>query len=201
MLPTSSTPTPKTSLKLACERAAALRMWSTSAKLMTYAGYLFDGIAMSSCRFLDVGGGLGLFAGLASALGAKRSVCVEPGGHGASDTIRHSNLEGNGSWMEGHGVELYRDNLTEFGSRARAQGWTFDVILLHNVINHLDEAACQVLHQSEAARLAYLESIRQMSELAAPQAWLILCACARNNLFPDLHLRNPFMPTIEWHKH
>lgn len=30
---------------------------------------------------------------------------------------------------------------------------------------------------------------------------MIITDCGRRNFFNDIHLRSPFMPRIEWHKH
>lgn len=51
------------------------------------------------------------------------------------------------------------------------------------------------------ARATYLSLFRKLARLAKPGAKLIVCDCARRNLFADLGLRNPIVPKIEWHKH
>ena len=80
-------------------------------------------------------------------------------------------------------------------------GERFDVILLHNSVNHLDEKACIQLLESESARATYLALFGRLASMAADGATLLLCDCSRHNLFARLHLRNPVASTIEWHKH
>ena len=77
----------------------------------------------------------------------------------------------------------------------------FDIILLHNSINHLDETACINLLGDEASRTIYLNMCSKLSALASSGAKLIVCDCSRYNFFALLGIKNPFAPTIEWHKH
>ena len=77
----------------------------------------------------------------------------------------------------------------------------FDLILLHNSVNHLDEEACIRLRQDPAARATYAALFRKLAQLMSPGAHLLITDGTPQNLWPMLHLRNPFAPTIEWHKH
>ena len=78
----------------------------------------------------------------------------------------------------------------------------FDIILLHNAINHLDEAACIHLHEGGAYRARYAAIAAKVAALAAPGGTLILSDCARRNFFPDvLGTPSPFARIIEWNKH
>ena len=77
----------------------------------------------------------------------------------------------------------------------------FDIILLHNSINHLDETACINLLNDEASKAIYMDIFSKLSSLASSGAKLIVCDCSRYNFFALLKVRNPFAPTIEWHKH
>lgn len=104
-----------------------------------------------------------------------------------------------------------------FGSLARSWGETtlncapslcklmtdekFDIVLLHNSVNHLDEPACMRLLDDESARATYRELFRRIAALTNKGGKLIVSDCTRNNLFPALGLTNPFSRTIEWEKH
>ena len=80
-------------------------------------------------------------------------------------------------------------------------GKQFDIILLHNSINHLDETACINLLSDEASRAIYMNIFSKLSALASSGAKLIVCDCSRYNFFALLGIKNPFAPTIEWYKH
>ena len=73
--------------------------------------------------------------------------------------------------------------------------------MLHDSINHLDEAACVTLLESMASRAAYGAIFERLANVTTSGGHLVVCDCSRHNLFPLLRLRNPFVPAIEWEKH
>jgi SAM-dependent methyltransferase len=145
---------------------------------------------------LDIGAGDGIFSCYMALQGAARVVSLEP--------------ELDGSTSQAHAVlarrvgELSLDTVhhesATFQEFTGASG-SFDVILAHNVVNHLDEEAVVVLHRGGQARSRYRELIAKMYRLLRPDGTLVLADCARANLFPHLGLRNPIARSIEWHKH
>lgn len=68
----------------------------------------------------------------------------------------------------------------------------FDILLLHNSINHLNERACIHLPDGEEYRNTYLKMFQQLYELAQIEAKLIACDCSCNNFFAKLGVKNPF---------
>jgi hypothetical protein len=94
-------------------------------------------------------------------------------------------------------VRLLRTTLQQFDpDRAK-----FDVLLLHNSVNHLDESACMALGDDDNAWQTYLAIFEKLRDLAAPGATLILADCSRHNFFGLVGMRNPFARSIEWQKH
>jgi hypothetical protein len=77
----------------------------------------------------------------------------------------------------------------------------FDIVLLYNVINHLDELSVQNLPNDQKAVVKYLDYIEMLWSLIHPDGILILADCARSNFFGNLGLKSPFVPTVEWKKH
>jgi hypothetical protein len=82
-----------------------------------------------------------------------------------------------------------------------SHGKMFDIILLHNSINHLDEAACINLLKDDSSKTIYREIFLKIDSLSNKGAKLILCDCSKYNFFAFLGIRNPISPSIEWHKH
>ncbi len=172
-------------------------LWSSRRNFLFYMGYIFNNVRFEDRGMLDVGGGGGLLSFYAAAMGARRVVCLEPegagAGRGAGDTFERlqSSL-----WFSDR-VRLEPARVQDFDPG----GERFDIILLHNSINHLDEEACINLQRDGNAVEIYKGIFRKLSDLAKTGARLIITDCSRYNLFALLHLKNPLAPGIEWHKH
>ena len=177
--------------------ACAAAGFSSPASFRFYLDRLFGGIAFTDKRVLDIGGGSGAYSFYAAAAGAKDVVCLEPVAAGAPAGITtgfqslHARLPFLGN------VRLEPTTLQSFEPR----GLTFDVIIMHASINHLDEDACVHLLDDEGARGRYRAVFRKIALLSSPGARLVAVDCSRYNFFALLGLRNPFSPDIEWHKH
>jgi SAM-dependent methyltransferase len=154
-------------------------------------------IPLNGKTVLDVGAGTGSFTCYMAKHGAKQVVALEPDLDGSGDG---KGLAALARRVEGLGLT----NVTWQGDTFQsyeAGNSRFDIVLLHAVINHLDEAAVAVAHEAEWARDRYRELLKKAYRMLAPGGTLIIADAARDNLFPKLGLRNPFAPTIEWTKH
>lgn len=145
---------------------------------------------------LDIGAGTGLFSCYMAWHGARRVTAVEPDLDGSSGT----SLAVLSSRVQALGLTNVHYSSATLQSYQGPEA-EYDVILLHNVINHLDEDAVIVAHEAEWARQRYRELLAKVRRLLTPGGILVIADCARHNVFPLLGLQNPFLPTIEWHKH
>lgn len=80
-------------------------------------------------------------------------------------------------------------------------GERFDIILMHNSINHLDEEACVRLRRDRSARERYRAIFQTIGRRANTGAILIAADASRFNFFRSLGLNNPICPHMEWEKH
>jgi hypothetical protein len=169
---------------------------SNKGRLQFHMDTLFKGIDFTDKKVLDIGGGAGLYSFYAAFMGAESVVCLEPEIQGSSsDVIEEFNeLMKN---LERNNVELMPITLQAF----EPEGETFEIILLHNSINHLDETACINFLWDTKSKSIYKEIAAKIYSLGVKGAKLIVCDCSRYNLFSLIRIRNPFAPTIEWHKH
>ena len=146
--------------------------------------------------FKNIGGGSGLHSFYAACMGAKEVVCLEPETEGSRS--------GTGAKFRKLGGILGYDYVRFEPVTFQAfepTGKRFDIILLHNSINHLDETACIDLLNSEESKAIYLSMFSKLSSVASSRAKLIVSDCSRYNFFALLGIKNPLAPTIEWHKH
>jgi 2-polyprenyl-3-methyl-5-hydroxy-6-metoxy-1,4-benzoquinol methylase len=172
------------------------RLWPSRTALRRYLQWLFDGVPIEGRRVLDVGGGTGVFSHYLAAMGAASSTCLEPEADGGDDTMneRFTHLQ------DSTGI----DNVTlvpwTFQAFEAPPG-SFDLVLLHNSINHLDEEATIRLPDDARSRDTYGMLFGKIASLLSPGGHVLITDCARTNLFPLLGMRHPISRSIEWHKH
>lgn len=171
--------------------------WHEAGYWSFYLDFLFDGFDFSGKRVLDIGGGAGDLSIYAGALGAREAVCLEP--EAAGSTAEVTELLAGPREVLGltDRVVIRGDTFQEFED----SGDGFDIVLLHNSINHLDEEACIHLKDRPEAESTYVRLFEKLARISRPGARLLLTDCSRYNAFALLGLRNPLLRTIEWHKH
>ncbi len=166
-------------------------------RLQCYLNYLFAEIDFNNLRVLDIGGGEGIYSFYAACMGAKEVICIEPEAAGGNQGMNQEFEKLNAKFGLSNKVVLKKTTIQLFEPGDKQ----FDVILLHNSINHLDETACMHLLEDEKHKKTYQTIFLKISSMLKPGAKLIICDCSRRNFFAFLKIKNPFAPTIEWYKH
>jgi len=164
--------------------------------LTFYLNYLFQDESFIGKSMIDVGGGAGIYSLYAAIMGVKHIICLEPELEGSTRGTLEKFKQLSAS-LSLSNVSLQPIRFQEFD----AGNQTFDIILLHASINHLDEEACINLEYYDEARRRYGLIFQKLSKIAAPGAKLIVTDCSRYNFFGLLGIKNPITPDIEWHKH
>ena len=162
-----------------------------------YLDVVFGDVHFEGATVLDVGSGTGLVSCYAAARGAKRVVSLEPefeGSSGASHDVARRLAKAAGM---NHVVETRRESIHDFAP----DGEMFDVVVLHNSINHLNEAACVELLENAESRLFYETAAAKIATLTRRSGTLFVSDCSPRNLWPALGLRNPFARKINWRLH
>lgn len=171
-------------------------LYSTKGNLQFQMDTLFRGIDFKNKKMLDIGGGCGIYSFYAAYKGASSVVCLEPEADGSSSGVTRDFLKLK-KLLECDNVELRPQTLQELEPESE----TFDVILLHDSINHLDEKACVNLLNEPESKAKYQSIFSNVYSLSNSGAKLIICDCSRFNFFALIKIRNPFCSMIEWHKH
>lgn len=157
---------------------------------------LFRDISFEGKRVLDVGGGRGLCSYFAVFKGASSAHNVEPLLSG-SEARSSSAFESAKSSLGTAGAILVNQSIQE---HLDACG-TYDVVILHDSINHLDEVSYARLHRDSAAFIEYVALFKRIAKHHSGGGTMVVTDCARRNLFGDVGLRSPFAPSINWRLH
>ncbi len=164
--------------------------------LMFVLDNLFQEFDFKDKNVLDIGGGSGLYSLYAAFKGAKKVVCIEPESEGSRSGVQEkfSKLQ---NILGLSNVTLIPITFQLYES----ENESFDLILLHNSINHLNETACINLLINAESKVIYQSILSKLFRLSRKNAKLIICDCSRYNYYHWLNIRNPYAETIEWHKH
>ena len=157
---------------------------------------LFRGIDFKGRSFFDIGCGNGGFLAWAELNGAADVLGIEPQAAGSQPgaAARFEQLKRSLALSK---VRIEFTTVQEFD----ISGNCFDILFLHNSINHLDEPACISLLTDAAAQQAYVGIFEKLRKLTRKGGKLVLADCDRRNFFADIGVRNPIARSIEWHKH
>jgi len=155
----------------------------------------FAELDLVGARVLDIGGGSGAVSFWCAIQGA-HVTCLEPLALGSNEDMDATFQRFSSDVKTDFGVDLIRQTFQEYANTGE-----FDVVVMSNSINHLDELSCETLRESAESRTRYLSLLVKASDLMVPGGALVVSDCARKNLFGHLGIRNPFSPDIEWHIH
>jgi SAM-dependent methyltransferase len=173
-----------------------LKLAKSVSGLKFYLSRLFKEINLEGKNILDVGAGAGVYSCYMAMNGAKEVIGLEPEIEGSRNNYI-SKFDKLKEKLELGNVFLKPLTFQSFDNA----GEKFDIILLHYSINHLNENACIDLRRSNEAKNTYKEIFDKLYSISNDNADIIVADCSNKNFFNLLGLKNPFAPTIEWHKH
>lgn len=171
-------------------------LFSSKENLLFELEWLFNGINFRDMRVLDIGGGAGVVSFYASYKGATNVVNLEPEAEGSSSETQKTFVKLQ-RLLDAPNVTIEPSTIQAFKSYDQA----FDIIILNNSINHLNENACINLLKDKKSKLHYQMIFSKLSSLSNKRAKLIIREFSPLNAFALLKIRNPFATSIEWHKH
>lgn len=176
--------------RVAAERAG----YPSGLRLVRYLDLVFADVELADRTVLDVGAGAGAASFFALVRGAVSATCLDPLADGSNEAMERQFSV----FSESLGMEptMVRQTFQDFDIADR-----YDIVLLHNSINHLDEEACRRVDEDGAARAVFEGLANRLHQLVAPGGALVVTDCGRRNLLGSLGLPSPFAPGIDWHIH
>ncbi|MBI5789100.1 MAG: class I SAM-dependent methyltransferase [Candidatus Schekmanbacteria bacterium] len=170
--------------------------FKTPALAQGYIDRFLDGVDLADKNILDIGCGTGLMSIYSACRGAAQVIGLEPEEAGSSSSSA-AVFNKMAAALKLANIVCYPQTLQEFAPN----GLSFDLILSHSSINHLDEKACVGLRTSRAAREKYLSIFTKLSGITKNGGKIVILDCSPYNFFDTLGMKNPLSSTIEWHKH
>jgi SAM-dependent methyltransferase len=174
------------------------KMWPRRQSLVYHFKDVFDGVDLKEKNVLDIGGGMGILSFYAAINGAKKTVCLEPESEGStSGMINQFNLFEK-SFRADLPIQHLPLTLQEYLLKYND---TFDIVILNNSINHLNEEAAIKLREDKKYYDYYVDMFSTVFKNMNKGGKLIITDCTNRNFFNDLGMQSPIMNSIEWHKH
>lgn len=122
--------------------------YSSIANLRFKLDQIFKNIDFKEKRILEIGGGYGIFGFYAAIDGAKNVVNLEPEGDGSTSGVigKFKTLR---DALHINNVELITSTFQDYNP----ENQKFDIIILYNSVNHLNENACIDLLKNSNSRI------------------------------------------------
>ena len=156
-----------------------------------YLKWAFKGIDFKDKSVLDIGGGNGIYSYYAKFKGANACINLEPFEAG-SKNVKIDSKEIPDSLK----ITLINQTIQEFITDKK-----FDIIILHDSINHLDEPIFSEIHKNQSSFDQYCKLIKKITDLLNEGGTIIVTDCSRYNFWGLLGLKSPFAPSIDWNLH
>ncbi len=156
-----------------------------------YLKWAFKSINFENKSVLDIGGGNGIYSYYSMYCRAKSCINLEPFQAGSKNVFVKSKI------VDDHfKIEIINKTIQEFNSKKK-----FDIIILHDSINHLNEPIFSKINIDQTSFETYSNLIGKISNLLNENGVILVTDCSRYNFWGMLGVKSPFAPTIEWNIH
>lgn len=142
----------------------------------------------------------------AAVKGAEKVVCLEPEFDGSSsgmikkfNEFKSALLSSSETHLSASEIEHLPLTLQDYLKQIKNN--EYDIVVLHNSINHLNEEACISFRELESSYNTYKEIFKEVYDKMKFGGKLIVADCSCHNFFNSIGVKCIFNPTIEWHKH
>jgi len=156
---------------------------------------VFEDIDLTGKNLLEIGAGEGYLSAYAAQY-ANHVTAIEPEGQGSTKGYS-STIDKIHKAFSADNFEVVHDTIQNYSCSERK----YDIVLMHNSVNHFDESMCISLKESDDSRKGYSMIFEKISNMMSTGAKMIIIDCSRYNLFQLVHVKHPICPQIEWNKH
>lgn len=181
------------------ELAINRKLYSNKSNLKFRLNYIFQDVDLANKRVLDVGGGIGLLTFYAAVSGAQKVVCLEPECDGSSNGMINKFNDFKTALQPTSEVQHLPLTLQDY--LKQIENDEYDIVILHNSINHLNEEACINFRVRESSYNDYKSIFTEVYQKMDKNGKIVVADCSCDNFLNAIGLKCIFNPTIEWHKH
>lgn len=159
-----------------------------------YLNYLFRDVSFTGKSVLDIGSGSGYMGFYAACRGASELVCLEPETDGANPTLNKifSQFQ---SRLPDAEVVKFPQTIQDYQGKK-----SFDMILMHNSINHVIEG-CPDLRRDPMLQERARQVFAKVFGLCKRGACLLIVDNSRYHAFQLLGMKHPLVPHVGWRHH
>ena len=161
-----------------------------------FSSYIYKDINLDGKKILDIGGGNGLasFHALDNSSNCSAWV-VDPIAEGSNELMFEQYESMKKNYDPGR-INFHRDYVDTL-----LEPNTFDIIVMHNTINHIGEDILEDINNSSEAYAEYVSRLKTILDRLSSDGTLIVADCGSKNFFGKIGLKSPFAPSIDWHLH
>ena len=160
-------------------------------RMLKYLSWCFRDVDFHNKSVLDIGGGNGIYSYYSRYKGSSSALNLEPF---ASGSTKFDLDEGEAIGQLS--ISVRNETIQDFNSTKK-----FDVIILHDSINHLDEAMFEKIHTDKSKFSDYKKLVNKIIGLLSDDGVIVITDCSSKNFWGDVGLKSPFAPTIDWYLH
>ena len=156
---------------------------------------IFNGIILENKNILDVGGGSGYLSFYCKINGGRHVVCLEPEDEG-SNNEKNNSFEVLNDRID-YDIDYLDKRIEDYNTKKK-----FDLIILHNSINHLVDGNTKELSTNDISNIKMMNTIEKISSLALDDCLLLIVDNSGYHFFQKLGFeRHPLIPHVGFHDH
>ena len=161
-----------------------------------FSEYIFKNVDLKGKTIADIGGGNGV-ASFYALTADTQCECwiVDPIIEGSNETML-AQYDSMAKTIGMSRIHFHKDLIETLEAPLK-----FDIILMHNSINHIGEDIIEEAKIDERRYAEFVDRLKPIIDRLDPGGTIIVSDCGTKNFWDRVGLKSPLAPTIEWSLH